>query len=187
MQKVAVAFSMLLLVALMGVTAFFMFQRKSPTDDVFGPPWAPYTSAVGQYTINFLHRPNESWTDDARPPVTHVAHAALVHDDDADEEYDVEFTRLAKVVDVEKELDAAIDAFVGGKHDWTVTSRSKITLDGKHPGRAATVKIAYSKRKIFTAKIRAYIVVDRRYLLVCSAVRDDANVARFLDSFKLLK
>ncbi len=184
-QQAVTALGIVAFVAVFGVVAFFFIQRKSPADEAmekaFGVPWAPYTPSVGHYTIAFPTKPKETWTSDASPPVTHVAEARIGTDYGPDHEYEVHLTQLPRVGDVEKELDVVIDGDASS-HDHTVASRAKITLNGKFPGRAATLKHRDEK-----TLVRAYIVDGWRYVLVCRGVENDSDAARFLDSFKLVQ
>jgi hypothetical protein len=182
MRNALVALSVLAFVALLGVAGFVLIKPSSNAGgDMFGWPWAPYTPSVGHYTVTFPVTPKETWTSDASPPVSHIARATLVTDFGPNHEYEVQLTQLPRVSHVEKELDVGIDS-EASENELKVLSRSKITLNGKYPGRAATLKDSKSK-----TLVRAYIVDDRRYVLICRGVENDADAARFLDSFTLVK
>jgi hypothetical protein len=187
MQKTLAAFSVFMVVAIIGVATYFSFKRSQKHDEeVWGVPWAPYTPSVGHYTMSFPHRPHETTTPVMQSqPVTHITQYTFVHDDDADEEWRVELTQLPHVTDLEKELDKGVD---DARHTgWTEIARSKITLNGtKHPGRAATFKETNSRHNV-TTQMREYIVDDWLYVLLCTGVKNEADITKFFDSFKLAK
>ena len=182
MRKTLTASAIVAFVALLGVAGFVVFKQKwSTAGDAFGWPWAPYTPSVGHYTIAFPVTPTESWTSDASPPVSHVAGATIATDFGLDHEYEVQLTQLPPGSDIDKELDVGVNG-EASEAKLPVVARSKIMLNGQHPGRAATLKNGDSK-----TLVRVYIVDDWRYTLICRGVEKDADAARFLDSFTLVK
>lgn len=182
MRKTVTTAGILAFVALLGVAGFVAIkQRSNAAGDVFGWPWARYTPSIGHYTIAFPVTPTESWTSDAYPPVSHVARATIGNDIGDDHEYEVQLTQLPRGSDVERELDVGIDS-EASEEKLPVVARSKITLNGGQPGRAATLQDGDSK-----TLVRVYVVDDWRYLLICRGVEKDADAARFLDSFTLVK
>jgi len=184
MQKTLTALGLLMMVAVFGLVAFLAIRRGMNDDDgPFGPAWAPFTPTTGRYTITFPRRPNENtYPGHAGRPATHVARYTLIHDGEADEEFQVEVTPLSKVDDIEKALDTGLDD--DRPSDATEVSRTKISLNGKHPGRAATLQEKGLHRTI-TIKVREYIVDNQRYMLKCTGVRKDAEIDKFFDSFKV--
>jgi hypothetical protein len=147
--------------------------------------WKPYTSAAGRYTVLFPGTPKE--TDSMMPAAGGQAtmHMAIVTVDvkGPDTMFAVAYLDApgSTPVDAKKGVDGAVE---GMAKKGKVVKSSDIKLDNKYPGREATIELT---EEGMTARMRVRVYMVGRRLLELIAVSDDANAAKFLDSFKVGK
>lgn len=182
-MKVLVTCSILLMLALVVGAQEHTSNPNRPTAPAKAGSWVTLNSDEGRFSILMPELVKDQSKTESSPNGPYTTHLFLAKTTRGMflvgwVDYDPDFNFA-----VQSELQANRDNFVKGLKA-TLLSTTKITMDG-HPGLEFTAETPEA-----TYKSRVYVVGRRPYQLIAGTLKgqdDSYNVARFFDSFQLVR